>query len=168
MSKSIRINGNIYSNTPYIDVPKSDNSGDARFFDTTDADAETSHVLASKTYYKDGLKTGQMPNNGDTSGVIATKNGTVQIPSGFTSGGTVQQDSDEKAKIISENIKNGITLFGQPGKSTVVDTEIASNGATASDIVSGKKGYVNGALIEGQATMPTIVQNTTTHALRIS
>ena len=168
MAKSVIINGNVYPDTPYCDFPKSDGSGDARFSDTTDATATVGHTLAGDTFYNDGLKTGTMPNNGDTSGTISTKNGTVTIPSGYTSGGTVGLTTAEKNKIVASNIKAGVTILGQQGSSTVVDTTISSGGATASTIINGSKAYVNGALIEGTATVPTIVQNATTHALRIS
>jgi hypothetical protein len=168
MAKSVIINGNIYPDAPYVDIPKSDSSGDARFYDTTDATATAAHTLAGDTFYNDGLKTGSMPNNGDTSGTISTKNGTVSIPSGFTSGGTVGISTTEKNKIIAGNIKAGVTILGQQGSSTVVDTAISSGGATASTIINGSKAYVNGALVEGTATVPSIVQNATTHALRIS
>lgn len=168
MAKSVIINGNVYPDIPYVDFPKSDGSGDVRFFDTTDATATAAHTLAGDTFYNDGLKTGSMPNNGDTSGTISTKNGTVSVPSGFTSGGTVGISTTEKNKIIAGNIKAGVTILGQQGSSTVVDTAISSGGATASTIISGSKAYVNGALVEGTATVPSIVQNATTHALRIS
>ena len=168
MAKSVIINGNIYPDAPYVDIPKSDSSGDARFYDTTDATATAAHTLAGDTFYNDGLKTGTMPNNGDTSGTISTKNGTVSIPSGYTSGGSVGISTTEKNKIIAGNIKAGVSILGQQGSSTVVDTAISSGGATASTIINGNKAYVNGALVEGTATVPTIVQNATTHALRIS
>jgi hypothetical protein len=115
MAKTVIINGNIYPDAPYVDIPKSDSSGDARFYDTTDATATAAHTLAGDTFYNDGLKTGSMPNNGDTSGTISTKNGTVSIPSGFTSGGTVGISTTEKNKIIAGNIKNGITILGVTG-----------------------------------------------------
>ena len=111
MAQNVVINGVTYSDVPEVDIPKS-GGGTAPFYDTSDADAVQGDVLSGKTYYKDGKKTGSMTNNGDTSGDISSKDGTVTIPAGYTSGGTVGIDSTEKAKIVSGNIKSGVTLLG--------------------------------------------------------
>ena len=167
MAQSVVINGVTYSDVPQVDIPKS-TSGTATFYDTTDADAGQGDVLSGKTYYKDGKKTGSMTNNGDTSGTISTKAGTVTIPSGYTSGGTVEIDSTEQAKIVSGNIKSGVTLLGVAGDSNVVDTTIASGGAAAAQIMNGYSAYVNGSLVAGSATVPTVSQDSTTKVLSIA
>ena len=56
-----------------------------------------------------------MANNGSTSGTISTKAGTVTIPAGYTTGGTVAISSTEQAKVIASNIKSGVTLLGVAG-----------------------------------------------------
>ena len=167
MAQNVVINGVTYSDVPEVDIPKS-GGGTAVFYDTSDADAGQGDVLSGKTYYKDGKKTGSMPNNGDTSGVISTKDGTVTIPAGYTSGGTAGIDSTEKAKIVSGNIKSGVTLLGVSGDSNVVDTTIASGGAAAAQIMSGYSAFVNGSKIDGSATVPTVSQDSTTKVLSIS
>ena len=167
MAQSVVINGVTYSDVPEVDIPKS-GGGTAVFYDTSDADAGQGDVLSGKTYYKDGKKTGSMTNNGDTSGDISSKDGTVTIPAGYTSGGTVGIDSTEKAKIISGNIKSGVTLLGVAGDSNVVDTTIASGGAAAAQIMSGYSAFVNGAKVDGSATVPTVSQDSTTKVLSIS
>lgn len=167
MAQNVVINGVTYSNVPEVDIPIS-GGGTAEFYDTTDADAGTGDVLSGKTYYKSGKKTGQMANNGDTSGTISTKAGTVTIPSGYTSGGTVGISSTEQNKIIAGNIKSGVTILGQAGSSTVVDTAISTDAAGAGHIVNGKKAYVNGSLVTGNYTAPSISQNSTTKVLTIS
>ena len=168
MAKSVIINGVTYSDVPEVNIPLSGGSGKASFYDTTDADAGQGDVLSGKTYYKDGKKTGSMPNNGDVSGDISTKAGTVTVPAGYTSGGTVGIDSTEQAKIISGNIKSGVTLLGVSGDSNVVDTTIAIGGATAASVVSGYSAFVNGSKIDGTATLPVISQDSTTKVLSIS
>ena len=167
MAQNVVINGVTYSDVPEVDIPKS-GGGTAPFYDTSDADAGQGDVLSGKTYYKDGKKTGSMPNNGDTSGDISSKDGTVTIHAGYTSGGTVGIDSTEKAKIVSGNIKSGVTLLGVAGDSNVVDTTIASGGAAAAQIMSGYSAYVNGSLVAGSATVPTVSQDSTTKVLSIS
>lgn len=167
MAKNVVINNVVYNAVPQVAIPIQ-GGGTAEFYDTTDADADVGHVLSGKTYYKDGKKTGQMANNGSTSGTISTKAGTVSIPAGYTSGGTVQISSTEQQKIIAGNIRSGVTLLGQAGSSTVVDTAIQTDAASAGNIVSGKKAYVNGSLLTGEYTAPVISQNSTTKVLTIS
>lgn len=111
---------------------------------------------------------GTMASNGSTSGTISTKAGTVNIPSGYTTGGTVSISSTEQAKIIAGNIKSGVTILGVSGSSSVVDTTISSSAATASKILSGYKAYVNGSLITGNVTMPTVSQDATTKILTVA
>ena len=168
MAKSVVINGVTYSDVPQVEIPLSGGSGNAVFYDTTDADSGQGDVLTGKTYYKDGKKTGSMPNNGDVSDEIDTKAGTVTIPAGYTSGGSVGISSTEQAKIIAKNIKSGVTLLGQAGDSNVIDTELSSGAASAASIVSGYSAFVNGSKIDGTATLPVISQDSTTKVLSIS
>ncbi len=60
--------------------------------------------------------TGTMPNNGAKTLEIATKDGTPPIPMGFHDGsGKAQIAAVEKAKIIPENIREGVTVLGVTG-----------------------------------------------------
>lgn len=166
--QDIVINDVNYDDVPEVDIPLQ-GGGTAKFYDPSDATAGQGDILSGKNaYINGGKKNGSMPDNGNTDGTISTKAGTVQIPAGHTSGGTVQISSTEQAKIISDNIRGGVTLLGVAGNTNVVDTEIASGGAGQSDIIAGKFAYVNGALVQGNATMPTISQNSTTKVLSIS
>lgn len=168
MAQNVVINGVTYQSVPQVEIPKS-TSGTAVFYDSSDADAAQSDVLNGKTFYRDGgKKTGSMTNNGATGGTISTKAGSVSIPAGYTSGGSVTISSTEQAKIIAGNIKSGVTILGQAGSSNVVDTTLASGAAGASQIVSGYSAYVNGSKVDGSATIPTISQNSTTKVLTIS
>ena len=115
MAQNVVINGVTYQNVPEVDIPKS-SSGTAKFYDTSDADISSGDVLTGKTGYgSSGPVSGSMANNGSTSGTISTKAGTVSIPAGYTSGGTVGISSTEQAKIIAANIKSGVTLLGVAG-----------------------------------------------------
>ena len=161
MAKNVVINGVTYSDVPQVDIPLSGGSGNASFYDSSDATANQGDVLSGKTYYKDGKKTGSMANNGSTSGTISTKAGSVQIPAGYTSGGTVTIDSAEQAKIIAGNIKSGVTILGQAGDSKVIDTTLASGAAGAAQILSGYSAFAIGAKIDGSTTFPTVSQDPT-------
>lgn len=115
MAQNVVINGVTYQNVPEVDIPKS-TSGTAKFYDTASANITSADVLTGKTGFgANGEVQGGMANNGSTSGTISTKAGTVSIPSGYTSGGTVSISSTEQSKIIAGNIKSGVTLLGVAG-----------------------------------------------------
>lgn len=115
MAQNVIINGVTYQNVPEVDIPKS-GGGTAKFFDTASADISASDVLTGKTAYgSSGEVSGSMPNNGSTSGTISTKAGTVTIPAGYTTGGTVSISSTEQSKIIASNIKSGVSILGVSG-----------------------------------------------------
>ena len=168
MSKNVTINGVTYNSVPQVKIPIS-GGGTATFYEVSDATAEAGNILTGKSAYgSGGLVNGSMANNGSTSGTISTKAGTVSIPAGYISGGTVQISTTEQNKIVAGNIKSGVTILGQAGSSMVVDTTISSSAAGVSNILSGYKAYVNGSLITGEATVPTVAQDSSTHVLTIS
>lgn len=111
---------------------------------SAEGDATVANVLAGKKFSNDndtGL-TGTMANRGAVIITPGTSNQT--IAEGYHSGsGYVVGDSD----LISTNIKSGITIFGVSGNTNVVDT--SAGDAVASNILSGKKAYVDGALVTG-------------------
>lgn len=85
--------------------------------DTSDATAIAAEILSGKTAYRNGTKLeGTMPNKGAVAGAISTKAGLYTIPQGYHDGsGTVSIDSTEQAKLIPENIRDGITILGIEG-----------------------------------------------------
>lgn len=119
MAKTVVINGVTYADTPEVDIPIS-GGGTAKFYETSTADVTSADLLTGKTAYgASGQVSGGMANNGSTSGYISTKAGSVNIPSGYTTGGTVSISSTEQAKITASNIKSGVTILGQAGSLTV-------------------------------------------------
>lgn len=119
MAQNVIINGVTYQNVPEVDIPKN-GGGTAKFYDTSSADITSTDVLTGKTGFNaSGSVSGGMANNGSTSGTISTKAGTVTIPAGYTSGGTVSISSTEQSKIVASNIKSGVTLLGVSGSLTL-------------------------------------------------
>lgn len=82
-----------------------------------DATVGVAEILKGKTAYAAGKKlTGTMPNNGAVTLTIDTVAGVVKVPQGYHDGsGTVSILPAEQAKLIAENIKQGITILGVTG-----------------------------------------------------
>ena len=115
---------------------------------TLSGNAAADDVLSGKTFYSNSYTkhTGTMTNNGSTGGTISTKAGTISIPAGYTTGGSVSISTTEQNKIVAGNIKKGVTILGVAGTYTSDAT------ATAANILSDKTAYVNGAKISGTMT----------------
>lgn len=112
---SVVINSITYAAVPEVDIPKS-GGGTAKFYDASQADVAAADVLSGKAFVgASGEDVGTMTNNGATGGDITTKAGSVTIPAGYTSGGTVQISAAEQAKVIAGNIKQGVTILGVAG-----------------------------------------------------
>lgn len=119
MAQNVVINEVTYQDVPEVDIPKS-GGGTAKFYDTAGANITAADVLTGKTGFgSSGSVSGSMANNGSTSGTITTKAGTVTIPAGYTSGGTVSIAEAEQSKVIASNIKSGVTLLGVAGSLTL-------------------------------------------------
>lgn len=112
---TVVINGVSYANTPEVDIPKQ-GGGTAKFYDATDCTAASADLLTGKkAITSTGEIDGGMANNGATGGTISTKAGTVSIPAGYTTGGSVSISTTEQNKIIAGNIKSGVTILGVAG-----------------------------------------------------
>ena len=112
---SVIINGVTYTACPEVDIPKS-GGGTAKFFYTGDANAAAGDILTGKSAFgSSGSVSGSMANNGSTSGSISTKAGTVTIPAGYTSGGTVSLASAAVSDCVAGNILTGKSILGVSG-----------------------------------------------------
>lgn len=119
MAQNVIINGVVYSDVPEVNIPKS-GGGTARFYDTASGNLSASDLLTGKVGYgASGAVSGSMANNGSTSGTIATKAGTVIIPAGYTTGGTVALESSAIADLQAGNLLSGKTVLGVAGSLSV-------------------------------------------------
>lgn len=110
---SVVINSVTYQNVPQVQIPKV-GSGTASFYDASECDAAAGNVLSGKVFIgSSGQDTGSMANNGDTSATIGAKAGTVTIPAGYTSGGTISLTN--VSDCVSGNILSGKSILGVSG-----------------------------------------------------
>lgn len=86
--------------------------------DTSDDTCQPAEILLGKTSHARGTQlTGTMPNNGQVTGSISTKNGSFTIAQGYHDGsGSVSIAQVEQNKIIPSNIKSGVVLLGITGE----------------------------------------------------
>ena len=128
MAQNVIINGVTYQSVPEVDIPKN-GGGTAKFYDTASADISASDVLTGKTAFgSGGSVSGNMANNGATGGQISTKAGSVTIPAGYTSGGSVTIASAAVSDCVSGNILSGKTILGVNGN--LVTPSISQDGTT--------------------------------------
>ncbi|MCD8124276.1 MAG: hypothetical protein LUE23_04455 [Lachnospiraceae bacterium] len=85
--------------------------------DTSELTATAAEILSGKTAgVKGSTVTGTMTNNGAVAGTISEKDEVYTVPQGYHDGsGTVQIDATEQAKLIAENIREGVTILGVEG-----------------------------------------------------
>ena len=120
------------------------NDWDSNTQEATAADAE---ILLGKTAYVKGTKkTGTMPNNGAVAGVIALAAGAYSVPQGYHDGsGKVSIDAAEQAKLIPENIREGVSVLGVTGTMTGAESVTSqareATPATAEQVILPEPGY---------------------------
>lgn len=118
MAQTVKINGVTYNDVKKFQAPlASDPSKNAVYVDTSDATATAESVKDGEYVYINGEKVeGTMPLNGTGGGTISDKDDAFSISKGFYSGGGSVSISDtEKNKLISANIRNGVTILGVSG-----------------------------------------------------
>ena len=132
--------GNIRGGTTIFGV-----AGKTEVVDTTSGDAMASDLLLGKRAWVDGVEiTGNIATR-----TLSAANDTVSA--GYYAATTLSTvDSD----LATANIKGGTTIFGVAGKIEVMDT--TSGDATASDLLLGKRAWVDGVEITGNIATRTL------------
>ena len=118
-------------------------AGNANVVDTSSGDATAAQILSGKKAYVDGkLVTGSIASLAAKTYTPGTSNQTIAAGKYLSGAQTIAGDADLKAA----NIKSGVELFGVTG------TYTSDANATAAQILSGKKAYVDGKLVTGTRT----------------
>lgn len=134
MSKSIVINGVTYQDVPSIQAPLSGTSGNAEFFDTSDATLDSgAKMLSGNTAYANGVK---------YTGSIATKTGTDITASGDTVTVPAGYYASQQTKAVASGSATGpATVSGSSASvSTGTNTLTLSKTVSITPVVSA--GYV--------------------------
>lgn len=115
-TKKVKINGVEYE-AKQISIPLSSGSGNATFFETSDATAGGAQILEDyDSYGPDGKVAGQIPVLDPVTGVISQKSGKVIIPAGYyPAAGSAQIAAAEQDKITPANIRKNVTILGVTG-----------------------------------------------------
>ena len=117
--------------------------------DTSDDTAAVGEILSGKTAHARGaLLTGTMPNNGAQMGSINTKTQEVTIAQGYHDGsGKVSISADEQAKLVPNNIREGITILGVEGTMSGSESVVAQARSVTpkftQQVVSPEDGYTH-------------------------
>ncbi|TNJ65174.1 hypothetical protein FE784_16385 [Paenibacillus hemerocallicola] len=113
---------------------------------STNANATVGQVLAGRTFYSSGLKTGTMPDRGATN-LTPSGTGTVAIPAGYHNGsGVVAQVS-----VPAANVLTGTNIAGVAGTMPNQGAIVITPGASAKSIPAG---YHNGSgTVAGSANL---------------
>ncbi|NLI77036.1 MAG: DUF1566 domain-containing protein, partial [Candidatus Riflebacteria bacterium] len=118
-------------------------SGSNAVTDSSSGNATAGEVLTGRKAWVNGNEvTGAMPDQG---AVTLTPGAATQtIAPGFHNGaGQVVGD----ANLVGANIRGGTTIFGVTGSNAVTDT--SSGNATAGEVLTGRKAWVNGSEVTG-------------------
>ena len=117
--------------------------------DTSDDTAAVGEILSGKTAHARGaLLTGTMPNNGAQIGSIGTKTQEVTIAQGYHDGsGKVSISADEQAKLVPNNIREGITILGVEGTMSGSESVVAQARSVTpkftQQVISPEDGYTH-------------------------
>ena len=117
--------------------------------DTSDDTAAVGEILSGKTAHARGaLLTGTMPNNGAQMGSISTKTQEVIIAQGYHDGsGKVSILADEQAKLVPNNIREGITILGVEGTMSGSESVVAQARSVTpkftQQVISPEDGYTH-------------------------
>ena len=153
MAKNVVVHGITYYGKNKVKIPLAGEQGYAIFYDTSGATATSADIVYGKTAFgPGGTVAGGIIDNGPVTGQISTKDETVEVLNGFTRGGSIGIDPEEKAKLISANIKSGVTILGVDGATNILDTSTLNGLSRSDQLAEGKIAFANGRMYVGTGT----------------
>ena len=144
MAKNVVINGVTYQNVPSVNIPLSGASGNAEFFDTSDATLDAGgKMLSGNTAYANGTKyTGTIATK--SSSDITASGDTVTIPAGYY--------ASQNTKSVGSGSASGPSTVS--GTSATVST--GTNTLTLSKTISITPVVTAGYVASGTATNASV------------
>ena len=135
MAKNVVINGVTYSNVPSVEIPLSGASGNAEFYDTSDATLDSgAKMLASYTAYANGTKyTGSIAAKSGTD--ITASGDTVTVPAGYY--------STQQTKAVASGSATAPATISGTSASVSTGTNTLTLSKTVSVTPSVSAGYVS-------------------------
>lgn len=131
MAKNVVINGVVYSDVPYVNIPLSSGTGNAKFVDTDSGDAAAGDIRSGKKAWVDGNEvTGTIPEKTSTDVTVSGK--AVTIPAGV-------YDSSVTKNVADGTVTPTATVSGDEVGDTTSDYPIEVTPAATVNA-----GYVSG------------------------
>ena len=116
MAQTIVINGNTYADVPEIQSPKSNGQGNAKFVDSSDANAGAADIRNGKTAYVNGeKKTGSMTEKSAQTYTPTTSDQTISANQFLAGAQTIKGDQN----LVPANIVAPNTIFNVTGTATM-------------------------------------------------
>lgn len=145
MAKNVIINGVPYQNVPQVDIPLSGGSGEASFYDTSDATLDSgAKMLSGNTAYADGVKyTGSIETKSASD--LSASGATVTVPAGYyasqstksvASGSATAPASISGTTATLSTGSNTLTLTKSVSVTPVVSAGYVASGTAADSSVS--------------------------------
>lgn len=152
MAKNVIINGVTYSNVPSVEIPLSAGSGNAEFFDTSDATLDSGgKMLSGATAYADGVKyTGTITSKSASD--LTASGATVTVPAGYYASQASKAVANGSATAPASISGTSATLSTGTNTLTLSKTISVTPSVTAGYVASGTAGNSNVSLTASVTT----------------
>lgn len=160
MAKDVVIRGVVYYGTPKVKIPLEDETGDAEFFDTTDATLDGGgKMLDNVTAYANGVKyTGTIPTK--TASNLSASGATVTVPAGYYATQATKSVASGTATAPASISSTGATVSTGTNTLTLSKTvSVTPSISTAGYVSSGTAGN---SAVSLTASVPTAAAATIT------